>query len=254
MRTAITSTALLLATTLAAQVVVDTPIELTGPAGERRIDGLAAPQDGSAAITVGTALLGSGHWATSAVLDDTLLLSPTPPIEAMGNGLLLRFLAPAPLSGALFIQVEGFVPLPLHRPDGLHPLPGQLQDGAVAEIILVDGQFVLTAPASRGCPPGWLAVHEGLCIEEQDSQGLNFHEAATHCADRGGRLCSWDEYHVACTLLQGQLLGLFDGWEWIDDTSNHTQTGDQVGDVDCFNQRSAGPLSPFQARCCMKPR
>jgi hypothetical protein len=254
MRTAITSAALLLATTLAAQVVVDTSIELTGPDGERRIDGLAAPLEGSAAITVGTALLGSGHWANATVLDDTLQLTPTPAIEAMGNGLLLRFLVPAPLAGALFIEVEGFDPLPLRRPDGLAPLPGQLQDGVVAEIILHDGDFILTAPASRGCPSGWLAVHEGLCIEEEDSPGLNFHEAALHCAERGGRLCSWDEYHVACTLLQGQLLGLFDGWEWIDDTSNHTQTGDQVGNVDCFTQRSAGPLTPFQARCCMKPR
>ncbi len=239
---------------LFAQVTVDGPVQLTGAPADRRIVGVAAPVDGSAAITVGTALLGTGHWATASVEADTVVLQLTPATSTLNDGLLIRFAAPTDLGGPIHLRVDGAPALALRRPDGLVPLSGQITSGAVCEVILNGGAYVLLAPASRGCAPGWSLVHERLCIETQDTPGLNFHQAATRCAEVGGRLCTWDEYHVACTLLESQLLGLFDGWEWIDDTSNHTHTGDQAGSTDCAAQRSAVPLNAFQTRCCMHPR
>lgn len=239
---------------LSAQVVLDKPVMLSGAEPERRITGAAAPLSEQAAITVGHAVLGSGQWAQASTSGDTIMLATDPPVSTINDGLLLRFAAPATMQGALHLRPAGHAALPLRRPDGLRPFPGQVRAGAVCEVVRQGDTYVLLAPAARACPAGWLPVHDGLCIEQQDFSGLNFHQAAQRCTQRGGRLCTWDEYHVACTLLQDQLIGLFDGWEWIDDTSNHTQTGDQVGDTDCFAQRSASPLNPFQVRCCMHPR
>lgn len=239
---------------LAGQVRVDTPVHLTGADGQRRIDGLAPPTEGSSLVTVRHALLGGGQWAQAEAQADTIALTLVPAVEVPSEGLLLRFLMPSGASTVRYLRLGIGPVLPLRRPDGTPPVVGQLAAGMVCEVMAGQGVFLLMAPALRGCPAGWATVHPNLCIQVQDTPGLNFHQSALHCARSGGRLCTWDEYIRSCTVLQDQLIGLFDGWEWIDDTSNHTHTGDQVANTDCFTQRSVGPLQTHQARCCMHPR
>lgn len=238
-----------------AQVEVDAPLRFTGPTEERRITGLTDPATTTSAVTLGYAVRGTAHWYTAATTGDTLLLEPaTGLVPVVGDGLLLRFIPPQAMEGAVHLRIGEEEPLPLLRPDGLKPLPGQVRAGAVCEVVLHGGVYTLLAPEARGCAEGFVHVHQRLCIETQDMPGLTFYQAADRCAERGAKLCSWDEYHTACTLLEGTLLGLFNGWEWIDDTSNHTHTGDQAGGTDCASQRSTVPLQTGDGRCCSRPR
>lgn len=243
----------LLALPAMAQVEVDVPIQFTGADDLRGVDGLADPTQGSSAITVGFAVRGSAHWCSATVEADTLELQIEPVISNLNNGLLLRFAAPTDLHGPLRIRL-GTQALPLLRPDGLAPIRGQVRSGNICEVLHADGTWTLLAPELRGCPSGTLQVHERLCVDVNERAGLSFQQAASYCNAQGGKLCRWDEYYAACTLLQDQLADLFDNWEWIDDTSNHTQTADQAGLGDCAAQRSASPLNSFSARCCYQPR
>ncbi len=45
-------------------------------------------------------------------------------------------------------------------------------------------------------------------------------------------------------------------WEWIDDTSNHTHTANQVGRFSCQSQRSANVIVTMtgNTRCCYRTR
>lgn len=238
---------------LLAQITVDRPIRLVGNDMDRGIDGLAPPTGESSMITIGTAALGIPHWADAGSFNsDTLPLTTAVEASAYREGMFLRFMAGSDHSGAIFLRLNAAEPTPLLRSDGLHPRKGQLRSGAICEVVLNDGVFILLAPDLVGCPVHTLAVNDRLCVDSMDVPGLNFHQAQQHCARVGGRLCSWDEYIGACQILQSQLSGMFNGWEWIDDTSDHSQTADRAGSSSCTSQSSIGPFTLGDTRCCYR--
>lgn len=239
-----------------AQAVLDVPLLLSGTDGQRRIDGLAPPSQSDALITLEGEVNGAWQWGTAQVTAGAITLGLAPPISAYRDGLLVRFLAPGNLDGALTLNVDGQGALPLLRPDGLNPVRGQLRQGAVCEAMQAGGRFILMSAAERGCPPQSLFVNERYCIDSLSTNNQIFYAAVSLCANRGGKLCTWDEYHAACAFLGVQMGGMFNQWEWIDDTSNHSQTADQAGRTTCQSQRSAGnPLvTTGDTRCCYHPR
>lgn len=239
-----------------AQVSVDVPIQMTGSPSERQVVDLGPPTSASALVTVKGSVATAWRWATAQAQGNAIGLDAEPDVEVYRDGLLLRFLAPASLSGAITISLDGSAPLQLLRPDGLLPVLGQVQQGVVCEVMQAQGRFILMNAAERGCPPTTVRVNERFCIDQGSVPNLLFRDAADRCAMRGGKLCTWDEYHAACTMVLPQLTGMFDEWEWMDDTSNHTYTVDQVGRASCNSQRSQGlPLERTgDTRCCYHPR
>jgi len=240
-----------------AQVVVTTPIELTGTLEERRIDGIAAPVQGDAAITVEGSLISGGYaWCTAALNANTLSLQAQPTLDAYRDGLLLRFRVPSNVTGELNVQVDGLAPAPLRRPDGLAITPGQLTTGVIAEVLYANGGFVLLNATEKGCPPGFLQAHARLCMEATATPKMLFPNAVDRCADLGATLCTWDEYIAGCTILENQLSNLFADWEWLDESSNHAHGADQAGRLTCVSQRHISPVPTFvsSARCCYRPR
>jgi hypothetical protein len=239
-----------------AQVQLDVPVVLTGVPAERRVDSLAPPTIGTSLVTVEGAVHAEWQWAAVQAQGSTINLTLSPAVTSYADGLLLRFLVPADIAGTLAISADGLPALPLLRPDGLPPVVGQLRQGSIAEVMHAGGRFILLSAAERGCPPGSLAVNERFCIDQASTNDVIFYDAVDRCAVRGGRLCTWDEYHAACVLLTGELSGMFNEWEWVDDTANHTQTAGQVGRTTCLSQRSAGaPLTTEgDVRCCYHPR
>ncbi|MBL0127345.1 MAG: hypothetical protein IPP83_07750 [Flavobacteriales bacterium] len=242
---------LLCGTAVHGQVNVDVPVRFIGPDDTRVLDGLADPVSGDAAITVEGSLRSQWAWAGATVQDTTITLAVTPPVSAYTDGLLVRFIAPVNLAGKFTLRLEGLQPLPLVRTDGIPIALGQLGQGRVAEVMLAGGNFVLLGALESGCPQGFLSVNTNYCIETAPPFPANtWHWAVDHCADLGGRLCTWGEYAAACTILTGQLNGMFVNWEWIDDTSNHTHGADQAGRTTCNSQRTTLASQPGRARCC----
>lgn len=234
------------------QVHVDVPLQLTGPVEEQRVDGIAPPTAEGDLVTVGYAVSGAAHWGTATIAGTALTLTIDPPITTYRNGLLVRFLAPADLNGTLTLRTGDGNAVPLQRADGLGPRAGEIRLNTVCEAVFLDDRFILTAPAMRSCPPATLQVNDRFCIDIDDRGSLSFFQAVNYCAAQGGRLCAWDEYYVACNTLGAQLSGLYDDWEWVDDTSNHSQTLGQVGRTTCMTQRATNPAvnQIGSTRCC----
>jgi hypothetical protein len=233
------------------QVVIDVPINLSGSEEQRMIEGLAEPVQDDALLSRSAHLRGTAHWTEAAAVTGGISLTGAAGATTFPTGSLLRFLSPTDASSAITVQVNNGPPVPLVRPDGLPLVRGDLVQGAIGEIMAVDGQWVLMSPRSPNCPPGSIAVNERYCMDIGQSAGsMTFYAAMDHCASRGGRLCKWDEYFHACTTLGPQLTGLFNDWEWIDDTSNHVHIGDQAGRTTCMSQRSETISFTYPARCC----
>jgi len=245
---------LLAATVCTAQVAVDVPVRFTGPTGSRGIEGLAPPVEATSVVTLGYAWAGTSHWATARQAADTLVLSMGPAVAGSGEAVLVRFIAPASAHGDLYLRLDALAALPFRRPDGLPIVPGQIAQGGMVEVVAAAGRWLLVSGSKGACPPASLPVNGRFCMGVDDRVGVDYYEAAAHCAALGGKLCSWEEYYTGCVLLGGQLNGMFNGWEWIDDTSNHTHTGDQAGMTSCTDQRSIRPLLAQEARCCFRIR
>lgn len=236
-----------------AQVRVQTPVRFTGVPGERAIDGLGAPAMGSAAMTVQSAVLESWRWCSVAMVGDTIELSLVPAVEQLQDGLMARFQVPQDLSGVLWARIQGFGTGRILRTDALAPVPGQLITGRIAEVLWANGAFTLLNLAEGGCPPGSISVNERFCIDTISAPSVGMFDAMDQCAERGGKLCSWEEYYAGCVLLGTQLGGMYNNWEWVDETANHLQTFGQAGRFTCQSQRTTGP-GFGDVRCCYHKR
>lgn len=256
MRTALLFPSLSLCGIVYAQVQVDGSIGLTGPAEERHIEGLAPPVDGSALITVDVLASGSAYWGSAAMVGDTITLTMTPAVTTPVIGTLIRFLPPSTNEGPRWIRLNGLATVALLGTYGERIPPGALRANLPAEVYHTGSNFVLLNANSKNCPPGTLATTGPTCVDINSIPGLRFYQAIEHCAGKGGKLCTWDEYAVGCALGGTQLEGLFNEWEWIDDTSNHTHTANQAGRFSCQSQRSANVITTMtgDTRCCYRKR
>jgi hypothetical protein len=250
---------LLLAIPAVAQIHLDKALVLSSPdSAQRQVGGLGRATENTSLIRLSDARAGEYQWAQPGGTGSTITLSMDPPCTGYANGLAVRFMAAMPAAGMVTFNVDGLGARPVYRSDGLRPVLGQLQQGQVVEAIYADSAFFLQGRASASCPDGYLQVNTSLCLMRNDSLNMSIYNANNWCLSRGARLCSWDEYISACTVLQGQLEGIFDDWEWADATSDHTHTAVQVGRWSCRTERSWGalenPNNYARIRCCYSLR
>ncbi len=254
MRYALLLPTLLLLSSGMAQVELDKPLRFTGGEGQHGIDGIAPPVDPTSVITVGYASSCAQHWAEAVLVGDTLELGTTVQPAAYAEGTFLRFTLSAGRVGRTFVRIGPLPAVPLLRSDGLDPVLGDLQRDGVNEILHTNGRFIILSALNAECPATSVRVNDKFCIQTSRRSQVTFAEAIAYCADRGGRLCTWDEYYAGCTLVGDQLQNLHSDWEWINDMSDHVHSADQVARTTCTSQRATFPPNPGTARCCYSLR
>jgi hypothetical protein len=242
-----------------AQIHIDRPLVLTSPdSAQRQISGLGAASEGTSLIRLVDAQAGVHQWAQVGGTASAIALVMDPPCTAYTNGLMVRFVPAASAAGTLTFNVDGLGARPVYRSDGLRPILGQVQLGRMVEAIYADSAFFLQGRAAAACPEGYLQANASVCLMRNDSLNMSVYNANNWCMSRGARLCNWDEYISACTTLQGQLEGMFDDWEWVDGTADHTHTAVQAGRYSCRTERSWGALENnnnyARVRCCYSLR
>jgi hypothetical protein len=205
-------------------------------------------------ITVGHAASGAQHWAQAELVGDTLELSTAVAPSGYAEGTLLRFTLSAGRVGPTYVRVAPLPAVPLVRSDGLNPILGDLQRDGVNEILHTNGRFIILSALNAECPVGSVRVNDKFCIQTSRRTQLTFPQAVDYCADRGGRLCTWDEYYAGCILVGDQLQNLHSDWEWLNDMSDHIHSADQVARTNCTSQRATFPANPGTARCCYSLR
>lgn len=238
-----------------AQVHVDKPVVFTsGADAERQVQGLAPAASTTSLITATGGQSGRYHWAQAAGTAMAITLSLDPPWAAYLDGSELRFMPVANSFGPVTVNVDGLGARHVYRGDGLPISAGQMGPGTIVSLIYADTAFFLTDRSRAGCPDGFLPVNGQYCIQRNDTVNLSVFNATKWCNDRGARLCSWGEYLHACTVQQSQMEGMFNDWEWIDDSADHTHTGVQAGRYTCLSERSYGaienPNNYARTRCC----
>jgi len=241
-----------------AQVGVDRPVELVGgTAADRQVKGLADPASGSEALNARS--FQQGTYASATVSGNSawaVTLTPAPDVVGTGFHLVLKSLDAN--GGPVTLSVNGGAAMPVLR-DGGDPLEaGDVPAGAMVALTCTGNAFLLTSGRpleKRTCPPGFVAVTEGYCIEQVQRDTVDFPEAAVTCGDLNARLCTWGEWYVACT--QATALGITDmvgDWEWSNNAANGDGLVRVVGQYSCSAAATSQgwDLLPRNFRCCFR--
>ncbi|MCB0795083.1 MAG: hypothetical protein KDB88_10130 [Flavobacteriales bacterium] len=235
------------------QVHLDRSLRFTASDSlQRGFDTLGHAAQEDALMSYGPARTGSVHWAIASGSASSIQLQLQPPASAYEDGMLIRFVPNHPHAGYVNVNVDGLGPVPLIGSEKQTVAFGEMDTLSIAEIQFFNGTFKVRTTPIRGCPSGTVQVNERFCMQQGRSGMVTFASAARYCADRGAKLCSWDEYIHGCTTQNAFMQDMFTEWEWINDTSDHTHTADQVGRFTCRSQRSRGAAdgSVARARCC----
>lgn len=238
-----------------AQVEVDRALVFSATdSAQRSVEGLARAVNGTALVTLDDVRDGTYHTATTSGTAMSIALSMHPPCSAYRPGLSIRFVALKDASGAVKVNVDGLGAKYVTRSDGLPVAFNQIAAGRMVQLVYGDTAFVIHDRDHEGCPSGFIQANDRLCLQINDTLNISVYNASRWCMDRGAKLCTWDEYIFACTSNQPQLLGLFDDWEWVDDTSDHTHSAVQVGRYQCRSERSTSAVETTGnyggVRCC----
>lgn len=240
-----------------AQVQVNKPIEFTSTtADERQVLNVGTPNLPTDGVSLKAYRNGSLTHGI-AIGTNNISVDLFPDAQSYSNGLMLTFLAENENTDLVSVNVDGLGATPVLRPDGLPLDPSDILAGEVLMLTYLDGNFILRSRTNSSCPSGAVQVNESYCIDLDESGPESFYNAATDCHDRGGRLCKWDEHFYACQRTDLGLQGLMNNWEWMDDTSDHTHTVDQVNRWACTSQRGNDGNSLFvesEYRCCFTLR
>ncbi|HRH38604.1 MAG TPA: hypothetical protein PK760_09675 [Flavobacteriales bacterium] len=240
-----------------AQVRVDKPIILNGASDtQRQLNGLTTTTAASSVINAEQQLAGQ-HRTTQATQATTWSIDLPALTAAPTAGTQIMVQAPAsPSAGPLLIQVNGSgsYAVLIDANDTLNV--GTTSDAPLLSLVFDGNAFRLMngrAHARRSCPSDMVAVNGELCIDVAKSDSLDWYEAGRLCVNADKRLCTWGEWHAACT--QAALLGLqqmIGEWEWTNNAANEDGWVRSAGGASCT---TAGTLDAVQVharfRCCM---
>lgn len=243
-----------------AQIDVDRPLVLIGPADSaRRVMGLSDATAEGDALNARSAALGRFRSATVSGTPDAWTADLEPALTGPPDpGLELVLRVPQANTGAVMLTINGLGPFPVEEAPG-DPLDSADVPAGLMARLLFDGiafQLVNGRPSrTRPCPSGFVEVSDQFCIEPDQRDTLDFREAAHVCGALGARLCTWGEFYAACA--RAAQLGLNDmigDWEWTNTSANADMGVRVVGFSSCTIAATAGALDPpaRSFRCCFR--
>jgi hypothetical protein len=255
MRCGVLTGLLLLAINSSAQLDLPVSILLDGAGpDQRQVTGLASPTDSSAGVSLEVARSRALITGTS-IGTTTLIVALNPPVSTITAGFEITIIPTAAHAAGPNLVLNASGPYAIIQQNGLPLDSAQLPVGRPARLMFNGTQFQLVSGAARPCPTGYSATTHRLCIEDSSRTGVNFRTAANTCSTAGGRLCSINDWVVACHRLTN-FLGSVVELEWVDNASNSQDQAKLVGvdrttqAIGCDFGDTDVHTSQHRYRCC----
>ncbi len=246
----------LLAAACAAQWQVPTSLVLDGADGaDRQVRGLGAPEGGSHGAAVQADRSTTTNFAAATGVDAiAVLLSPALP--AYTAGLRITFVPAGANTGDATLEANGLGAVPLRKNINAPLDSGDLHAGIPVQVIYDGTAFQVTSQVYPGCPPGYLPVSTGSCVEAVSHEPVNWYSAVSSCTGQGRRLCGFAEWVQSCLQSTGSIFGSIADYEWVDEASNNINDAKTMGInattllPDCRAGGTREPLTMLRYRCC----
>jgi hypothetical protein len=220
------------------QVYIDHAIQLIGTdAADRQVSGLAPLSDPTTALSVEAERRGMlVHTQAGAAPIWTVDIPSLSGVPLTGTHITVR--VPENATGPVSMLLNGLGPYDVITGPSAVLDGTTIPPGSVLSLVFTGAAFQLMNGEVRTlqpCPSGLIAANSQFCVElQQDTAVVDFFAAASDCGARGLRLCSWAEFHVACT--NRTVLGITDivgDYEWIGSTCNEDGEARIAGSSAC---------------------
>lgn len=239
------------------QVHVDKAVELNGStAADRQVLGLDASNAPGTALSVEAERRGQlVHANAGAGSVWTVDIPAYVGVPAAGTHITVR--VPDNASGPVSMLFNGLGPYGVATGPVAVLQGEEVPAGTVLSLVFTGSSFQVMngeVRTLRPCPAGSVAANGQFCIDiQQNPTASDWFVAAADCGARGMRLCSWAEYHVACS--NGASLGLANivgDWEWIGSACNEDGCARIVGGSSCSSTACALATGNTDRihRCC----
>lgn len=255
MRAVTFASLLLIAAAAEAQLELPKPLVLDGAApAQRQVTGLAAPLQGDAGVSANADRTNATAFA-QAQGTNALTLALTPTLTAYAPGLRVIMVPTAVNSGDATVDIDGLGPVPVRKNVNMALDSADLHPGVPVTMVYDGATFQLVNQTYPGCPVGYSAISPDVCIADQSNDSLSWFAAVRYCADRGARLCGFQEWIQGCLKLPA-FVGTVSDYEWVDSAANYTNMAKNMGWTDtatagdCHAGNRQLTTAKFRSRCC----
>jgi hypothetical protein len=240
-----------------AQVAIDSRVVLTGSSEEQRqVLGLPPSLLSGDVLTGAIDRSGALSFAAATTSDPQTWLAS---IEGLGESIVpgthVLIEVPENSGGPITLNINGSGAIPVVFRGGTALSGGHYEVGHLLSLVHDGASFQImngSVHRRRDCPPEMVQVNESFCIDVNEQQTpLIFFDAVLFCMEQNKRMCTWGEWHVACT--QRTALGLEDmtnNSEWTNNTANMDNAVRMAGPACTTAGHYFAEFGPRDFRCC----
>ena len=235
-----------------AQVHIDKSIRFVPPSG-KTIDGIVLNMDSTSGVPYSAFLETDLNYISATDSGSVLNIALPVTIAAYPDGLELYIKLATSNSGKLFLNVNGLGSVEVKKADTISLVANEITPGQIVKVIYNTNYFVLQTQTNPACPSGFVSANANFCIEKDARTAAAYLNAISMCYSLNARLCTWGEWYYACQKTALGLLNMTSNYEYVDDTSDHSNTVLLVGGADCKAVTTftlPGGNKPFKYRCC----
>jgi hypothetical protein len=230
------------------QAIIDVPIILSGEADSTRMIKNLSRADHFTAPLRQNELISQAYLYHETDALDTVEIQTGLSLNALPDGFKIYLKYQGVNKGAVFIQTDS-LPFMQILKQGASLKVNELYDDLLELVFLNNNYHWINSEAK--CPAGYVRINN-FCIEEDESNSVSFFNAMQVCFNRGGRLCTMQEWTTACINNNGEIKNMTGNWEWINDFQDHGTNGSTMGGVNCTGTASRTNTHLYFFRCCIE--
>jgi hypothetical protein len=237
------------------QLEVPHSLVLDGPQNaDRQVTGLGTPANNTDGASVNADRNNTTSFAPTSGTT-SLIASLTPALTAYAPGLRITLLPANANDGDATLNVNGLGAIPLRKNINMPLDSGDLRPGLPLQVIYDGTVFQVVDQIYPGCPSGFTPVSADVCIQLTPNDTLTWYGAVNYCANRGARLCGFQDWLQGCLRVPGFATTIVD-YEWVDSAANSLNYAKLLGwangstEGDCTKGSRQVPQAKFHSRCC----
>jgi hypothetical protein len=218
----------------------------------RTIEGIVLAYDSTSGIPYSAYLKTSLNYIENQTGDSTLNIHLPTPLAFYPEGFELFIHATTPNPGVLFLKIDNLNKVEVRKSDSLKLLANEIVKDQIFKVIYTGTYFMLVSPSALKCPTGFVNVNDNFCIEPDERAATTYLSAVDSCFSINAHLCTWGQWYYACQKTSLGLLNMTNNYEYIDDTSDHSNTVLISGNGSCTTTYSftITDKGTYSYRCC----
>jgi hypothetical protein len=215
------------------QIHIDKKLYFDSSSVNRTIEGIVLAYDSTSGIPYTAFLETKLNYISNQTGSLILNVNLISPLSYYPEGFELFIKSLTSNTGSLFLNVNNLGPVEIKKRDTISLMANEIIPNQIFKVMYDGTYFILQSPSLLKCPTGFTDANDNFCIELNERTAASYLTAVNSCYSINARLCSWGEWYYACQKTSLGLSNMVNNYEYVDDTSDHSNTVLIVGSGSC---------------------